>query len=69
MPDESITPEAVRARARIADVTLDESKIEDIAFIMEMALKPLRRLDPRAMREIEPAVSFRAATDGQRTNA
>ena len=61
MSDKTITPDVVRARAKLAGVTLDESKIEDIAFTMEQALKPLRELDLRAMRTIEPAVSFRAA--------
>ena len=61
MSDVTVTPEVVRARAKLAGVTLDESKIEDIAFTMEQALKPLRELDLRAMRTVEPAVAFRAA--------
>lgn len=51
----------VKARAALAGVTLDESKLEDLAFGMEQALAPLRALDLRAIRGVEPAVSFRAA--------
>ena len=61
MTDETVTPEVVRARARLAGVTLDESMIEGLASTMEQALKPLRELDLRAMRDVEPAVTFRAA--------
>ena len=61
MTDETVTPEVVRARAKLAGVTLDESMIEGLASTMEQALKPLRELDLRAMRTVEPAVTFRAA--------
>ncbi|MGH2587923.1 MAG: hypothetical protein ACRDJE_23630 [Dehalococcoidia bacterium] len=61
MADEKITPEIVKARAALAGVTLDEDKIEDLAFSMEQALAPLRTLDLRAIRLVEPAVVFRAA--------
>jgi hypothetical protein len=61
MADEKITAEVVKARAALAGVTLDEDKIEDLAFSMEQALAPLRALDLRAIRLVEPAVVFRAA--------
>ena len=61
MVDETITPDVVRARAKLAGVTLDEDKIDDLASTMEQALKPLRELDLRAMRTVEPAVTFSAA--------
>jgi hypothetical protein len=59
--DEKITADVLRERARLAGITLDEDKIEDLAFSMEQALAPLRTLDLRAIRLVEPAVSFRAA--------
>lgn len=61
MADEMITADVVRARAKVAGIQVDEEKIDDIAFSMEQALAPLRALDLRAIRLVEPAVSFRAA--------
>jgi hypothetical protein len=61
MLDERITPEVVRQRAAVAGITLDEERIEDVAATMEAALAPLRSLDLRAIRLVEPAVAFRAA--------
>ena len=61
MTDETITPDVVRARAKLAGITLDEETIEDLAFGMEQALAPLRKLDLRAIRMVEPATTFRAA--------
>ena len=55
-----ITVEAVRARAELAGVTIDAGKLDDIAYSMEQALAPLRGLDSRANRLLEPATAFRA---------
>jgi hypothetical protein len=56
-----ITPEIVRERAAIAGITLDEERLDDIATMMEAALAPLRDLDLRAIRLVEPVVTFDAA--------
>jgi len=61
MANETITADVVRARAALAGITLDEDKIDDLAFSMEQALAPLRALDLRAIKLVEPAVTFRAA--------
>ena len=61
MEMEPITADVVKARAALAGIKLDEDKLEDIAFNMEQALAPLRTLDLRAIRLVEPAVTFRAA--------
>jgi hypothetical protein len=63
MADETveITPEVVKERAAIAGITLDEDRIEDVATMMEAALAPLRTLDLRAIRLVEPVVTFKAA--------
>jgi hypothetical protein len=62
MADErKITPEIVKQRAALAGISLDEDRIEDIATTMEAALAPLRSLDRRAIRLVEPAVTFEAA--------
>ena len=62
MADETkITPEIVKQRAVLAGISLDEDRLEDIATTMEAALAPLRSLDLRAIRLVEPAVTFEAA--------
>lgn len=61
MAEQTITPEVLRQRAALAGITLDEAKIDDLATSMEQALAPLRTLDLRAIRLVEPAVAFRAA--------
>ena len=62
MADETkITPEIVKQRATLAGISLDEDRLEDIATTMEAALAPLRSLDLRAIRLVEPAVTFDAA--------
>jgi hypothetical protein len=61
MADEpKITPEIVKQRAALAGISLDEDRLEDIATTMEAALAPLRSLDLRAIRLVEPAVTFEA---------
>jgi hypothetical protein len=62
MADETkITTEIVKQRAALAGISLDEDRLEDIAITMEAALAPLRSLDLRAIRLVEPAVTFEAA--------
>jgi aspartyl-tRNA(Asn)/glutamyl-tRNA(Gln) amidotransferase subunit A len=56
-----ITPNVVRQRAAAAGVKIDELWLEEVATSMETALAPLRTLDPRAIRLVEPAVGFSAA--------
>jgi hypothetical protein len=61
MESQPITADVVRERMKLAGVTIDEERIEDIAYTMEQALAPLRSLDLRAIKLVEPAVTFRAA--------
>lgn len=58
--DAKITPEIVRQRATLAGISLDEDRLDDLASTMEAALAPLRSLDLRAIRLVEPAVTFEA---------
>jgi hypothetical protein len=62
MADESmkITPEVVKQRALIAGIQFDEERLDDVATMMENALAPLRTLDLRAIRLVEPVVTFKA---------
>jgi hypothetical protein len=58
---EPITAETLKARAALAGVKLDEEKLDDLAFTMEQSLAAVRALDLRALRLVEPAVTFSAA--------
>jgi hypothetical protein len=58
--DAKITPEIVRQRAALAGISLDEDRLDDLASTMEAALAPLRSIDLRAIRLVEPAVTFEA---------
>jgi hypothetical protein len=58
--DAKITPEIVRQRAVLAGISLDEDRLDDLASTMEAALAPLRSIDLRAIRLVEPAVTFEA---------
>ena len=57
---QTITAAVVRQRCALAGITLDEDQIEEVAAAMELAIAPLRELDLRAIRLVEPAVHFAA---------
>lgn len=61
---EDITLDEVRRRAAVADITLREDRIEMVRRLLSDALAPLRRMDSRALRTLEPAATFDAAPGG-----
>ena len=66
---EDVTLDEVRRRAAVAGVTLREDRIEMVRRLLNDALAPLRRMDSRALRTLEPAATFDAAPgddDGRR---
>ena len=58
---EDITLDEVRRRAAVAGVTLREDRVEMVRRLLTDALAPLRRMDSRALRTLEPAATFDAA--------
>ena len=58
---EDVTKDEVKRRAQVAGLTLREDRLEMVRRLLNDALAPLRRLDSRAIRTIEPAVTFDAA--------
>jgi hypothetical protein len=68
MPDQSheVTLDEVRARAQAAGVRIPEERLELVRGLLRDALRPIRALDSRAVRTLEPAVTFEAAAEGQR---
>jgi aspartyl-tRNA(Asn)/glutamyl-tRNA(Gln) amidotransferase subunit A len=55
-----VTEATVRQRAALAGLALDDDGVAEAALALEGALKALRRLDPHAIRRVEPAVTFTA---------
>lgn len=62
--DKRVTADEVRRRAARAGVSIDEDQVEEVAKYMELALAPLRRLDLRATRLVEPAATYDALGRG-----
>ena len=65
MPDEPKRPELtldeLRARIAAAGITIPENRLNMIRKLLGEALAPLRSLDSRKIRPLEPAVTFDAA--------
>jgi len=65
MADEPKAPEMsmdeLRARIAAAGVTIAENRQGMVKKLLEEALAPLRRVDSRTIRPLEPAVVFDAA--------
>ena len=68
MPDQSheVTLDEVRARMQAAGVRIPEERLELVRGLLRDALRPIRALDSRAARTLEPAVTFDAAAERQR---
>ena len=65
MPDEPKSPELtmdeLRARIKVAGVTIAENRLNIVRKLLGDALAPLRTVDSRTIRPLEPAVTFDAA--------
>ena len=56
-----ITPDEVRERIRVAGVPIPEDRLALIHGFLRDALKPIRQMDTREVRTLEPAPTFDAA--------
>jgi hypothetical protein len=55
---EELTMEELRERIRAAGVTIAEHRLAMVRKLLGAALAPLRTLDSRAIKTVEPAVRF-----------
>ena len=55
---QELTMEALRARIRAAGVTIAEHRLAMVRKLLDDALAPVRTLDTRAIKTVEPAVMF-----------
>ena len=57
---EALTLDDVRARMRVAGLSIAEARLPMVRRILELSLEPVRAMDTRALRTLEPAVTFEA---------
>lgn len=60
----NVTLDDVKKRAQAARLTIREERLEMVRRLLDDALAPVRKMDPRAMQTREPAVTFDAAPGG-----
>lgn len=64
MPDDLKVPEltldALRARIAAAGIDISEPRLAMVRKLLDDALRPLREVDSRTIRPLEPAVTFDA---------
>jgi len=53
-----VTLEEVKERARLAALPIPEARLSLVRGFLGNALRPVRALDTRAVRTVEPAVTF-----------
>ena len=59
-PTRELTLDEVRARMRAAGIEIPEARLEMVRVLLNSALGPVRAMDARALRTLEPAVTFDA---------
>ncbi len=60
MPEQppDVTLEEVKARVRLAGLPIPEARLSLVRGFLVNALRPIRALDSRTVRTVEPAVVF-----------
>ena len=59
-----LTIEEVRERIRVAGITIAEHRLAMVHRLLADALAPVRALDSRTIRTVEPAVKFVPEAEG-----
>jgi hypothetical protein len=59
-----LTLEELRERMRAAGITIAENRLAMVRKLLADALAPVRALDSRAVKTVEPAVTFAPAREG-----
>jgi hypothetical protein len=61
---QELTMAELRDRIRVAGITIAEPRLAMVRKLLDDALAPLRRLDSRTIKTVEPAVTFAPAQEG-----
>jgi hypothetical protein len=56
----TLTMDELRERIRVAGITIAEARLAMVRRLLGDALAPVRRLDSRTIKTVEPAVTFGA---------
>jgi hypothetical protein len=64
-PIPDVTLDEVRERVRLAGLPIPEDRLALVRGFLVNALRPIRALDSRAVRTLEPAVTFDAKGDAK----
>ena len=64
-----LTIDEIRERAKVARLTIPENRLELVRKLVNDALRPVRAMDPRAVKTLEPAVTFDAAAAAEASDA
>jgi hypothetical protein len=59
-PGRELTRDEVRDRMRAAGLAIPEARLDMVRALLNTALAPVRAMDSRAVRMLEPAVTFDA---------
>ena len=60
---QELTMEALRARIRAAGISIAEPRLAMVRKLLDDALAPLRKVDSRTIKTLEPAVMFAPAQE------
>jgi hypothetical protein len=55
-----LTMDQVRARMKAAGIEIAENRLEMVRVLLSNALAPVQAMDTRALKTLEPAVTFEA---------
>ncbi|HUM16859.1 MAG TPA: hypothetical protein VL086_14285 [Candidatus Nitrosotalea sp.] len=61
-----VTLDEVRERARLAGLPIPEARLSLVRGFLANALRPIRALDSRTVRTVEPAVTFDPKGDSKK---
>jgi hypothetical protein len=61
---QELTMDEVRERIRVAGITIAENRLGMVRKLLADALAPIRALDSRTIRSVEPAVRFTPDSQG-----
>ncbi|HEY4912248.1 MAG TPA: hypothetical protein VIJ73_22240 [Methylomirabilota bacterium] len=59
-----LTIDELRERIRVAGITIAENRLAMVRKLLADALAPVRALDSRTIRAVEPAVKFARESEG-----
>jgi hypothetical protein len=62
---QELTIDELRERIRVAGITIAENRLAMVRKLLGDALAPVRALDSRTIRAVEPAVKFVPESEGR----